>query len=197
MAAPEYVPKPKDESARTYESPQGAPEAWLADRPAELDGPQPHGPRMGYPGPDQGYTLKLVNLFHDKLVLTPGEDAADVIAGCVAVANKRASLAGRAPVVHDLTVAFTIWGYLAEADAELVRLRSKYFRAVSNSHHYSERRRIADVVPAAALQMPVDALMRLADSDPRREKILRRRQPAATGATVGSESPGESSSTAS
>jgi hypothetical protein len=196
MAAPEFVPQPKDESARTYESPPGAPEAWLADRPAELDGPQPHGPRMGYPGPDQGFSLKLARRFEGNLVLTPGEDEADAIAGCVAVANKRAALAGRAPVIHDLTVAFAIWGYLAEADPELVRLRRKYFQAVANPHHYSERRRIADVVPAAALQMPVDALMRLADSDPRREKILRRRQPAgaAAGATAGSESSGESSS---
>ncbi len=178
MAAPEYVPKPKDETTRTYESPPWSPDGWVADRPADLGGPQPLGPRMGYPGPDQGYALKLARRFEGNLVLTPGEDEADAIAGCLAVANKRASLFGRAPVIHDLTVAFTIWGYLSEADPELVRLRRKYFQGVANAHHYSERRRIADVVPASALQMSTELVTRLAESDPRREKILRRRQPA-------------------
>src|SRR5690606_35188820 len=119
MAAPEYVPQPKDDAPRTYESPPWRPESWFADRPADLDGPQPYGPRLGYPGPDQGYALKLARRFEGKLVLTPGEDEEDAIIGCVEVANKRASLFGRAPIVHDLTVAFALWGFLSEADPEL------------------------------------------------------------------------------
>lgn len=178
MAAPEYVPKPKNEQARSYQSPPWRPEPWLAQRPAELGGSQPKGPRLGYQGPDQGYALKLARRFEGKLVLTPGEDEQDAIAGCVAVANKRASLFGRAPVIHDLTVAFTIWGFLEEADPELVRLRKRYFQGVSQPHHYSERRRIADVVPASTLKLPHDQLRRIAESDPKREKLLRRRQAA-------------------
>jgi hypothetical protein len=175
MAAPEYVPKRKDEKPRSYESPPWRAEPWLAERPAELHGPQPKGPRLGYQGPDQGYALKLARRFEGKLVLTPGEEEADAIAGCVAIATKRASLLGRAPVIHDLTVAFTIWGFLEEADPELVRLRKRYFEGIAQPHHYSERRRVADVVPASTLLLPPDELRRIAESDPRREKLLRRR----------------------
>lgn len=179
MAAPEYVPTPKDDTTRVYESPPWLPDSWFSDRPADLDGPQPHGPRLGYPGPDQGYALKLARLFEDRLVLTEGEDRADVIAGCVEVANKRASLFGRAPVIHDLTMAFTLWGYLAEADPELVRLRKKYFQAIAEPSHYSERRRVADVVPVAALRLTPQEFTQVVAQDPKREKFFRRRTPTA------------------
>jgi hypothetical protein len=178
MAAPEYVPLPKDGPAPVYESPPWRPESWFSDRPAELDGAQPHGPRLGYPGPDQGYAIKLARQFEGKLVLTPGEHEDDAVAGCVEVANKRASLFGRAPVIHDLTMAFTLWGYLSEADPELVRLRSRYFQAVSHPSHYSERRRIADVVPVAALRMTLAEFNRVVDQDPKREKFFKRRSAA-------------------
>jgi hypothetical protein len=175
MAAPEYVPQPKDEQPRVYESPPWRPEPWYQDRPAEVDGPQPHGPRLGYPGPDQGYALKLARRFEGKLVLTPGEHEADAIAGCVEIANKRAALFGRAPVIHDLTIAFTLWGFLAEADPELVRLRKKYFQAIAQPAHYSERRRVVDVVPVAALKLSPVELSNLVDQDPKREKFFKRR----------------------
>jgi hypothetical protein len=178
MAAPEYVPQPKDEEPRVYGSPPWRPEGWYADRPADLVGPQPRGPRLGNHGPDQGYALKLARRFEGKLVLTPGEQEDDAIVGCLEIANKRASLFGRAPVIHDLTVAFTLWGYLAEADPGLVRLRRKYFDGVASPHHYMERRRVADVVPAAVLEMPHTDLVRAAEADPRREKLFNRRRAA-------------------
>jgi hypothetical protein len=179
MAAPEYVPKPKYEQVHSYESPPWRPEHWFPRRPGELDGPQPRGPRLGHPGPDQGYALKLARRFEGRLVLTPGEDEQDAIAGCVAVANKRASLFGRAPVIHDLTVAFTIWGFLEEADPDLVQLRKRYFQGVAHPHHYTERLRIADLVPVSTLKLPPDQLRRLAVSDPKREKLLGRSEPTA------------------
>lgn len=175
MAAPEYVPRPKDEQLRVYESPPWRPEAWFADRPADLEGSQPHGPRLGYPGPDQGYMLKLARLFEDKLVLTPGEHEDDVIAGSVEIANKRASLMGRAPIIHDLTIAFTLWGFLAEADPELVRLRKKYFQAVADPNHYTDRRRIADVVPVAVLRLTPSEFATVIEQDPKRERLFKRR----------------------
>jgi hypothetical protein len=175
MAAPEYVPRPKDDRPRVYESPPWRQEAWFADRPGELAGPQPQGPRFGYPGPDQGFALRLARHFEGKLVLTPGEHEADAVAGCVEIANKRASLFGRAPVIHDLSVAFMIWGFLAEADPELVRLRKRYFSAVSSPQHYSDRRRVADVVPVAVLQMSPDELRSALDGDPKRERVFKRR----------------------
>ena len=103
--------------------------------------------------------------FDDRLVLTAGEHEADVKAGCTAVALKRASLFGRAPMVHDLTVAFTIWGFLAEADAELVRLRKPLFEEVSSVHHYMERRKIADLVPQAVLKLSHQEIAKVAAQD--------------------------------
>ena len=79
----------------------------------------------------------------------PGE----VLAGAVAVALKRASLFGRAPVVHNLTVALTIWGFLGEAPAPLVELRRPLFEEVWHPHHYAELRRIVDLVPEASLRL--------------------------------------------
>ena len=165
MAAPEFVPHPATDRPRVYASPPWSGEPWRADRPGELVGRQPLGPRLGYPGPDQGFALKLAASFADRLVLTSGEHADDVIAGCTTVALKRASLFGRAPVVHDLTSAFTIWGYLTPADPELVRLRKPLFEEVANTHHYMERRKIADLVPQAVLRLTHGEVERVAAQD--------------------------------
>jgi hypothetical protein len=119
----------------------------MADRPGEVAGRQPHGPRLGSPGPDQGYVLVLARRFEGRLFLTDGEHESDAIAGCVGVALKRSSLFGRAPVLHDLTVAFTIWGFLREAPEDLVALRKPLFEEASNPNHYAEQRRIVDMVP--------------------------------------------------
>jgi hypothetical protein len=147
MAAPEYVPvKPMDD-VRTYESPPRRPGSWLAVRPGDLRGNNPHGDRFGNPGPDQGYALVLAKRLRDRLQLEPGEDVDDVIAGSVGVALKRASLLGRAPLIHDLTAAYTVWGYLDEhPDAELVALRRKAFTKTALPLHYSERQRIVAAV---------------------------------------------------
>ena len=154
MAAPEYVPiKPMDDM-RTYESPPRRPQPWRADRPGDLLGSQPHGDRLGNPGPDQGYALTIARGFKGKLHLTPGEQEADAIVGCTGVAMKRAALFGRAPVIHDLTVAFTIWGFLSEqAPAELVALRKPLFEEVTLPTHYAEQRQIVDMVPESTLRM--------------------------------------------
>jgi hypothetical protein len=165
MAAPEYVPQSPTLKPRVYESPPWDGEVWLADRPAELVGRQPLGPRLGYPGPDQGYAIKLANTFDDRLVLTPGEHLDDVKAGCTTVALKRASLFGRAPVIHDLTAAFTIWGFLGPADAELVRLRRPLFEEVANVYHYMARRKIADLVPQAVLRLSHTEIAKVAAQD--------------------------------
>jgi len=125
----------------------------VADRPGELVGPQPRGKRLGSPGPDQGYIYVLARRFEGRLHLTAGEHEADAVAGCVGVALKRASLLGRAPIVHDLTVAFTMWGFLDESPPdELVELRKGLFEEVSNPHHYAEQRRISDMVSGDVLR---------------------------------------------
>jgi hypothetical protein len=152
MAAPEYVPEDRMKMLRTYESPPRRRGSWLAVRPGDLEGRQPRGTYLGSPGPDQGYVLTLAHLFEGKLTLTGGEHEADVIAGCIGVALKRASLFGRAPVVHDLTIAFTIWGFLRDAPADLVEVRKPLFAEVSLAVHYPEQRRIVDAVRDDALR---------------------------------------------
>ena len=52
----------------------------------------------------------------------PDEHESDAIAGCIGVALKRASLFGRAPVLHDLTAALTVWGFLGDAAPDLIAL---------------------------------------------------------------------------
>jgi len=115
------------------------------------------GRRLGSPGPDQGFALGLAARFRDRLVLADGESAEDAIDGCVGVGLRRASLFGRAPVVHDLTVAFTVWGFLGTAPDELVALRRPLFEAVG--HHYEAQRAIVDVVPEATLRLPHAAVV--------------------------------------
>jgi len=154
MAAPEHVPVDRTKPVRAYESPPRRPDSWLPDRPGELVDGQPRGDHLGHQGPDQGYALRLARGFEGKLTLTTGEHEKDALAGAVAVALKRASLFGRAPVIHDLTVALTVWGFLDEEPAkELVDVRRRLFEEVSNPHHYSELRRIVDLVPGATLRL--------------------------------------------
>ena len=152
MAAPEYVPVKPIDDVRTYASPPRRPDSWRADRPGDLGGGQPRGDHLGSPGPDQGYALTLVRQFDGQLELGKVLQD-DAVAGCVAVAKKRASLFGRAPVVHDLRVAFTIWGFLdLIAPSELVALRERVFAEVANPHHYAELRRLVDAVPESVLR---------------------------------------------
>jgi hypothetical protein len=153
VAAPEYVPVDRTRPIRAYESPPRRPDPWLANRPGELHDGQPHGDRLGNQGPDQGYVLTLARRFAGKLTLTPGEHERDALAGAVAVALKRASLFGRAPIIHDLTVALTIWGFLGDAPEELVALRKPLFEEAWHPHHYEDQRRIADLVPDDVLQL--------------------------------------------
>ncbi len=151
MAAPDYVPTDPTRKVRAYASPPRRPDTWRADRPGDLAEGQPQGTRLGSPGPDQGYAYKLVGHLEDSLHL--GEVArADAVAGCVAVAMKRAAHYGRAPVVHDLRAAFTVFGFLDDNPAaELVQLRRTLFAEVHTHHHYPELRQLVDQVPVEAL----------------------------------------------
>ncbi|MEZ5265927.1 MAG: hypothetical protein R2755_30030 [Acidimicrobiales bacterium] len=155
MSAPHYVPTSPTALVRSYHSPPRRDRSWVATRPGDLGGEgQPEGTRLGVPGPDQGYAYRLVRLFAGKVFTAEGEHDDDVVAGVLSVAMKRCAIFGRAPVVHDLTVAFAVWGFLDDQpDAELVRTRAKLFEEVSNPHHYPELRRIADAVPESTLRL--------------------------------------------
>lgn len=153
MAAPEFVPATL--VRKVYSSPPRRGESWLAERPGDsVTAAAQRGPRLGAPGPDQGYALKLVRQFDGRLHLADGEDIHDVEWGVVAVAMRRSSLFGRAPVVHDLTVAFTLFGFLDEkAPAELVAMRRSLFEGVHHPVHYVESRAVVDAVRSDALLM--------------------------------------------
>ncbi len=151
MAQPEFVPVPEIDEVRPAEQ-VPPPTRWMATRAGEVVGTaQPEGDGFGSQGPDQGYALFLAKRFADKLELVAGEHTADVVAGCVAVAMKRASVFGRAPVVYDLEVAFTVWGYLGGAPTAVVQKRVALFAEAQ--HHYWKRRAIADAVPESSLRM--------------------------------------------
>jgi hypothetical protein len=150
VAAPPYVPNTLSQQPRRG-LPIPPPDRWVGDRPAELEDHQPVGPELGRPGPDLGFALKLAERFEDRLQLAAGETHHDVVAGCVGVAMARSSIFGRAPVIHDLDLAFRVWGYLGEAPPELVALRAPLFEACA--HHYSRQRAIVDQVPEATLRL--------------------------------------------
>ena len=166
MAQPDYVPLSTTDKVRAPER-LPVPAAWRPDRPAEFKGNRrSQGRGLGTPGPDQGYALKLARLVEPELRLAEGEHARDALAGIVAIGLKRASLHGRAPVIHDLRVAATLFGYLdAAADPVLVRLRKELFEEVGHFHHYMELRGIVDLVPADVLrQTPQQVAERYAGS---------------------------------
>ena len=150
MAAPEYVPNTLAQQPRKGLALPPA-RSWLATRPGELrsDG-QPRGVALGDQGPDQGFALVLARRFVDRLVLD-GVHEEDAVAGCLGLGLKRASLFGRAPVIHDLELAFRVWGFLGDAPAELVELRDPLFQAAA--HHYWDQRAIVDLVPEETLRL--------------------------------------------
>lgn len=152
MSAPRFVPVVPFGGFRDGEHLPPALE-WKTDRPAEVRNGQPAGRKLGSPGPDQGYAIKLANMFHGKLRLVGGEHEHDVMVGCLGVAMKRASLFGRAPVVHDLDLAFSVFGFLGDQppSADLLTMRAALFEAAG--HHYEVQRQIADMVPESTLRL--------------------------------------------
>ena len=145
----------------------------MADRAGDFDEPgMPRGPLFGTIGPDQGYAFKLVDAFEDRLEFGRVHRA-DAIAGGVGVAMKRSALFSRAPVIHDLTAAFTLFGFLDSDPApELVELRETAFAEISNAHHYDERQKVIDLVPDSVLRRPHTAIVADYASDWRRNLRL-------------------------
>jgi hypothetical protein len=139
-----------------------APQNWFLGRPGdELTLEQPKGPRLGSPGPDLGYGLKLARMLQPKIVLSPGELHEDAVAGCFACGARRAAHFGRAPVIYDMQWAYTIWGFMGGAPEDLIAWRRPMFRGAA--HHYWEQREIVDAVRQETLALsPAAARERLA-----------------------------------
>ena len=159
MAQPEYVPLSSADRVRPAERlpPHGG---WRQTRPAELISPtRPSGRYMGAPGPDQGYGLTLAKRFEDRLELTPADHAADAIVGCAAVGMRRAALFGRAPVIYDMELAYTVWGFLGGAPPDLVEFRVPLFQGAS--HDYFDQRVIVDRVAESTLRSTPEQVRQL------------------------------------
>jgi hypothetical protein len=160
MAAPKYAPVTPADAPRAYSSPDVVPDSWENDRPAAIRARQPHGVRLGHPGPDQGYVYLLAERLRPRIIVSDGESVDDAIQGCIGIALRRAAHFGRAPVIHDMTIALTIWGFfLAAPPSELVAVRRGVFEGVANVvHHYAEARRIVDMVPQSTILMTPEAV---------------------------------------
>jgi hypothetical protein len=137
MAAPKFSPVTPNDHPRYYSSPDHVPGRWMPARPGDIEGFQPLGPRLGDQGPDQGFALRIAEQLRPRLRLQEGEHPDDVIEGCLGVALRRASMFSRASVVHDWTIALTIWGYYDERPpAALVSLRREMFEGLRHVVHH-------------------------------------------------------------
>lgn len=159
MAAPRFAPVAPGDVSSAYESPDHVPAPWMPTRPAEIVGRQPRGERLGYQGPDQGYVLTLAARLRPRVRVSSGESVDDALRGCTLIALRRASLFGRAPVIGDVRLALTIWGFLdGSPPADLISARKVIFEGVRNvAHHYAEGRAIADMVPESTLRLTPEA----------------------------------------
>ena len=160
MAIPKFTPTDPTDVPRVYGSPDFVPEPWKLDRKSEIVGRQPKGDGLGNPGPDQGYVLLLAARVRDRIRVQHGESVDDVIAGSITIALRRASQFGRAPVMADILIALTIWGWLLDnPPLDIVSYRQKLFAGLGNmSHHYAESRVIADMVPETTFRISLEKL---------------------------------------
>jgi hypothetical protein len=154
VTQPDYVPIAAPDRIRPIDR-LPVPRSWRSTRPGEvLDPVPPKGRAFGSTGPDLGYGLKLARLLAPKIKVSEGEQVADAVAGCFAVGAKRAAMFGRAPVIFDMELAYTLWGFLGDAPADLVAFRKPLFMGAA--HEYQEQRAIVDRVKESTLRMTVD-----------------------------------------
>ena len=159
MAAPKFAPVAPLDDARGYESPDHVPErvGWPTARPTS-----PAASRRARGSatrdPTRATRSTLAARSGPEIQSEAAEHVDDALAGCTAIALRRASMFGRAPVIHDLRIACTIWGFLDPAPpAELVELRRPLFEGVAHTlHHYDELRALVDSVPEATLRRTPD-----------------------------------------
>ncbi|MGI9601866.1 MAG: hypothetical protein ACR2QE_08270 [Acidimicrobiales bacterium] len=155
MAAPQFVPNRTRRADKAYVSPPRRAGSWRADRPGDLvDGAHPRGVALGNQGPDQGFALKLVRAELPNVTLADGEHAADVVVGAAAVATRRASLDGRAPMIDDVRLAFEVFGFYDERpEHDLAGWRRPAFAGLSHTAaHYMAARALAAAVPEDILR---------------------------------------------
>ena len=171
MTQPKFAPvTDRAEVREAYKLPGAA--AWYSHRPADYRA-QPsskHRPNTGIPGPDQGYALLLADRLRERLRLTDIEHGNDVLAGAVAIALRRASMVGRAPVLGDIELALHLFGYLEGAPEELVEIRERLFAGMAQD--YWQQRDLADLNPESTLRLSPTELRETMGSDPEAWRVL-------------------------
>jgi hypothetical protein len=151
MTQPPHVPLQETDRVRPS-SLLPPPGPWYQDRPGEWNRAwRPDGPRFGFTGPDLGYGLKLAHRLEDKLQLAPGEHRKDAFYAGFLCGSRRAAEFGRAPVIHDMEWAYTLWGYLGDAPEDLVAWRVPLFRGAAEA--YWDQRQIVDAVRPETLRL--------------------------------------------
>ena len=135
----------------------------VGDRPGEVAGPWPRGAGFGSPGPNIGFALTLVARARSRITLAPNEHEADAHALVAAVAMKRASLFGRAPVAADVSCALLVLGYEGPASGDFVEWR--ILAGVDAAHDYRSGRDLCAQIS------PEDIRLDPRDLAPRAESI--------------------------
>jgi hypothetical protein len=153
VAVDPYVPADAEDAPReSLRLPP--PKGWRAARPGDLvpgEKPSPLGILFGTPGPDSGYALTLAERFHRRLEVVAPETEHDAMGVGAELAMRRAAIFGRAPVLIDLELAFTLFGWLGGASPELREWRRS--AVAGASHDYPRRRALVDAVPEATLRL--------------------------------------------
>ncbi|MDH3706321.1 MAG: hypothetical protein OES57_09655 [Acidimicrobiia bacterium] len=160
MAAPQFVPNSTRRSDKAYVSPPRRAGSWTAARPGDVvgEGSQPRGEALGNQGPDQGYALTLARRELTKARLAENEHADDVVEGVAGLATRRASLFGRAPMIHDVRLAFEVYGLYEDPGPELAEWRRRAFAGLGHGPaHYLEARALAEAVPEPVVRGTPDA----------------------------------------
>jgi hypothetical protein len=157
MTQPTFVPISEADQVRPARH-LHVPGAWTATRAAEFAGPvAARGPRVGSPGPDSGFAMRLAHRFEHDLKLGEGEAAHDALYGVALIAAKRAARFGRAPSIYDVQFALSYWSFLAEVPAAQQAIRRPIFSAVS--HDYVAQRALVDAIPEETFGLqPSDVL---------------------------------------
>ncbi len=166
MTQPKFAPVVESAEVRPFQKQEVA-AGWVPHRPSDFKANiTPAGvTNGGRPGPDQGYALHLAERMEERLKLTEGEDAHDVLVGAVMIGLRRASIYGRAPVLGDIELALHLFGYLAEgAPGSLVQARKRLFQGAS--HDYWQQRDIADMAPESTLRLSPAAVSQQVAADP-------------------------------
>ncbi len=158
MTQPSYVPVAEADQVRpAYRL--STPRIWTASRPGDPVRPAMYGRGYGHPGPDQGFAMRLIQRFHDRLVLGELEREEDALAVGVALAMRRAGEMGRAPVLRDCEHALVLLGYLPVAPAGMAAWRAPLVAGAA--HDAWRRQRVVDLVRPEALRLGLDELRHL------------------------------------